>query len=85
MVCSSVNARQSSVNPRHKLSALRLAWRSERPVPVTVDTVGDSVGVGVDASMLANVKASEAVASSALYTSEPTAGLAFIRADCSRL
>jgi hypothetical protein len=85
MVCSSVNARQSSVNPRHKLSALRFAWRSDRPVPFTVVTVGESVGVEVEASILVKVNASAAAASSALYTSEPTAGLALAKADCNRV
>jgi hypothetical protein len=81
MVCSSVNARQTSVNPRHRLSALRLAWRSERPVPVTVDEFPETV-VDVVASMLVKVKASVAVASSALYTSGPTVVLALAKADC---
>lgn len=82
MVCSSVKARQSSVSPRHRLSAFRLACRSERLFPVTVDTLPDNVGVDVGANMLVKVNASVAVASSALKTSGPTAALALVKADC---
>lgn len=84
MVCSSVNARQTSVNPRHRLSAFRFAWRSERPVPVTIDEFPETV-VGVVDSMFVKDMASVAVASSALYTSGPTVALALAKADCNNV
>ena len=80
---SSDSARQSSVKLRHILSALRRACRSEfADPPLTTDVPFD--WGPLESSMFANVRASVAVASSALNTSLLRIGFAFSSAEWSK-